>query len=101
MLSWAAGYLSELQNTLTALAKNVNLQAKQFGTTWNPPPKGSLKLNTDVAIRKGHQFIGVGGVIRDGRGKIIAAVYKAVDGLFSAEIGECMALQEGLLIVTG
>ncbi|KAK4833961.1 hypothetical protein QYF36_014117 [Acer negundo] len=66
MMSWAAGYLSEFQNTQTALARNVNLQAKQFG----------------------HQFIGVGGVIRDGRGKIIASVSKAVDGLFSAEIGE-------------
>ena len=60
-----------------------------------------LKALTDVAIRKGHRFIGVGGVIRDGRGKIIDAVSKAVDGLFSAEIGECVALREGLLIVTG
>ncbi|KAI9160517.1 hypothetical protein LWI28_008908 [Acer negundo] len=67
-------------------------------TRWRPLPPGELKINSDVAIREGLPLIGLGAVIRDHNGVIIAAMSKPLQGSFNAEIGEFLALREGLLL---
>uniref|UniRef100_A0A803QIM4 RNase H type-1 domain-containing protein n=1 Tax=Cannabis sativa TaxID=3483 RepID=A0A803QIM4_CANSA len=41
-------------------------------TSWTPPPQGLLKLNTDAAISKNHPSAGLGGVICNSDGKVVA-----------------------------
>ncbi|KAK3222381.1 hypothetical protein Dsin_009406 [Dipteronia sinensis] len=41
---------------------------------------------------------GVVAVIRDSAGEVIAAIWKIIVGVFSAEVGEFLALREGLFL---
>ncbi|KAL5825472.1 hypothetical protein ACOSQ3_021535 [Xanthoceras sorbifolium] len=66
--------------------------------SWSPPPAGSLKLNTDAAVKSGFSVMGSGAVVRDSQGKVIAASAKPLLGFFPAELGELLALREGLLV---
>ncbi|KAK2635037.1 hypothetical protein Ddye_029829 [Dipteronia dyeriana] len=61
-----------------------------------PAPSGTLKLNSNVAIRDGFPFIGF--VIRGHKWDIIDVVSKPLQGSFCAEVGEFLALREGLLL---
>ncbi|KAK4838691.1 hypothetical protein QYF36_015667 [Acer negundo] len=65
---------------------------------WIPPPYGVLKLNSDVAVRDGLSFVGVGAAIRNHNGDIVAAISKPMQGSFSAAVGELLALREALLL---
>ena len=65
---------------------------------WYPPLIGSLKLNTDVSVKKGLLQCGVGAIVRDNKGWIVAALSKHMVGNFSPETGELIALREGLLL---
>ena len=65
---------------------------------WNPPPFGSLKLNSNVAVRDDFPFVGMGAVIRDHKRDIATTISKHVQESFSAAIGEFLALREGLLL---
>ncbi|KAK3200742.1 hypothetical protein Dsin_024157 [Dipteronia sinensis] len=58
-----------------------------------------LKLNTAVVIRKNVRSIGVEAAIQDDKGLVIAALSIQLPGLFNADIGELIALREGLLLV--
>ncbi|KAI9186283.1 hypothetical protein LWI28_015762 [Acer negundo] len=64
---------------------------------WSPPPSGELKLNSDVSVRKGFNHIGVGVVIRNDCGQMVMALTKVVLDIFSAKVGELLALRDGLL----
>ncbi|KAK2649768.1 hypothetical protein Ddye_017257 [Dipteronia dyeriana] len=65
---------------------------------WLAPPPGLLKLNTAVAIRKDFSTIGLGAAIKDYKGKVIAARSRSMYGSFNSEIGNFLALREGLLL---
>ena len=51
-----------------------------------------------MAIRDSFPFIGLGAVIRNHNGEIIAAISKPWQGSFCAEVGEYLALREGLIL---
>ncbi|KAL5787304.1 hypothetical protein ACOSP7_004253 [Xanthoceras sorbifolium] len=94
------------QNAITH-SKNLRLNADLVSwslsllpcsDSWVPPPAGSLKLNSDVAVKPGSSVMGSGAVVRDGQGKIVVASAKPLLGFFSAELGELLALREGLLL---
>ncbi|KAL5764705.1 hypothetical protein ACOSQ2_017299 [Xanthoceras sorbifolium] len=42
---------------------------KPCSASWSPPPAGSLKLNTDAAVKSGFSVMGSGAVVRDSQGK--------------------------------
>ncbi|KAL5841326.1 hypothetical protein ACOSQ3_011929 [Xanthoceras sorbifolium] len=66
--------------------------------SWSSPPAGSLKLNTDAAVKSGFSVMGSDAVVRDSQGKVVAASAKPLLGFFPAELGELLALREGLLV---
>ena len=39
---------------------------------WQPPPRGTMKLNWDEAIDKNNKLMGVGVVVRDSTGGVVA-----------------------------
>ncbi|KAL5835021.1 hypothetical protein ACOSQ4_014518 [Xanthoceras sorbifolium] len=59
---------------------------------------GENKLNSDASIRPGSGFIGVGAIIRNDTGSVIAALSKPISNDFSMEACELLALREGLLL---
>ncbi|KAL5754526.1 hypothetical protein ACOSP7_022746 [Xanthoceras sorbifolium] len=97
LLSWISGLLVEFKDTHRALAASKG-GPTTAATVWSCPPPGMLKLNTDVAVKPGNDCVGVGAVIRDSSGLVVAAVSKTLLGCFSAETGEMLALREGLLL---
>ncbi|KAL5768149.1 hypothetical protein ACOSQ2_014932 [Xanthoceras sorbifolium] len=64
-----------------------------------PPPIGTLKMNIDVAIRANCLAIGVGVAIRNSEGLLVAALAKQLPRRFAPEVGEFLALREGLFFM--
>ncbi|KAK3183029.1 hypothetical protein Dsin_030315 [Dipteronia sinensis] len=98
-LDWVENFLLEFQNTKRVFKAKKGRNCSMSQLAWCPPPRGSLKLNTDAAVKHHSNFIGVGATIRDGDGKVIAALSKPISGIFTAEMGELLAVREGLLLV--
>ncbi|KAI9180022.1 hypothetical protein LWI28_000389 [Acer negundo] len=67
-------------------------------TDWVPLPLGAFKLKTDVEVQDVFPFIGLGAMVRDHNGEVLAAVSKPMHGSFDAEVGELLALREGQLL---
>ncbi|KAF5481080.1 hypothetical protein F2P56_001766 [Juglans regia] len=59
---------------------------------WQPPPTDWLKLNWDVAIRKTDQKIGVGVVLRDHEGDVLATLMQPVTFCVQPSIAEARGL---------
>ena len=53
-------------------------QIKEEGRKWSNPPDGVFKVNWDTALAKDQSGIGVGVIIRDGKGLVIAALSRTV-----------------------
>uniref|UniRef100_A0A803PUK0 RNase H type-1 domain-containing protein n=1 Tax=Cannabis sativa TaxID=3483 RepID=A0A803PUK0_CANSA len=56
----------------------MDASAPSYSTSkpkWLAPPSGRLKLNTDDAIDKSKSFIGVGAILRDSSGAIVAVIF--------------------------
>lgn len=52
------------------------LTANLLGTPlapWSPLPQGYYKLNFDEVVNQSSQMVGVGGIVRDYRGEMVAA----------------------------
>ncbi|KAL5862002.1 hypothetical protein ACOSQ4_003298 [Xanthoceras sorbifolium] len=97
LVSWSLSLLSEFQGTQKVFGFPSQPPGQPCSDPWLPPLAGSLKLNTDAAVKSGSSVLGSGAVVRDGQGKIVAASAKPLLGFFSTEIGELLALREGLL----
>ncbi|KAK2650302.1 hypothetical protein Ddye_017791 [Dipteronia dyeriana] len=96
LVDWVIGFLGEFQRSQIACNGDKQRTKKVALESWKPPPAGMVKLNTDASVKEGHNLIGLGMVLRDNRGRVLVAASKTVQGNFSAEIGEILALREGL-----
>lgn len=67
----------------------------QSSDEWKAPPEGYYKLNFDGAVNPRAQTAGIGGIIRDANGEMIAAFTGRASHPMEAEL---QALVEGLLI---
>ena len=66
---------------------------------WAAPPLGFAKVNVDGACSiDGSGISGVGVIIRDEFGSVIAALCKALPSHFSGEWTEFLALEQGILL---
>ncbi|KAF4370198.1 hypothetical protein F8388_007339 [Cannabis sativa] len=63
---------------------------------WEPPPVGSLKLNTDAAISSHQNRTGGGALVRDHTGKVLAATTFNQIGQLHPQVAEGWALLEAL-----
>ncbi|KAK2637681.1 hypothetical protein Ddye_025476 [Dipteronia dyeriana] len=83
-----------VRNVFSALAAEFY---DELDKICRPPPPGFLKLNTEAVVPKNVQSLGVGVAIRDDKGKVLVA-RSSLMGFFSYEIGQLLAIREGLLI---
>ncbi|KAL5737824.1 hypothetical protein ACOSP7_030585 [Xanthoceras sorbifolium] len=98
LVSWSLSLLREFQGTQKVFGSPPPPPREPCSSPWSPPPAGSLKLNTDAAVKPGCSVLGSGAVVRDSQGKVVAASAKPLLGFFPAELGEMLALREGLLL---
>ncbi|POO03910.1 hypothetical protein TorRG33x02_002140 [Trema orientale] len=52
----------------------------------------------DTALGAGHNYIGVGAVIRDSLGSVRAALSKKIVSIFSPFLAECINIREGIML---
>jgi ribonuclease HI len=74
------------------------LQLQVGERKWKPPPKGSLKLNFDGALKGNPGQTGMGGVIGDDQGKI-RRLYTGSLGNSTNNVVEFRSLEIGLEIL--
>ncbi|KAK0584046.1 hypothetical protein LWI29_006910 [Acer saccharum] len=96
MASSAAPLLAEFQRSKRAIIPIIPSVQIRGGPNWLAPPPGQLKINTAATLRSNGLAIGVGVEIRDEKGLVVVARSKQLPGNFTAEIGELIALREGL-----
>ncbi|KAK3188614.1 hypothetical protein Dsin_028175 [Dipteronia sinensis] len=65
---------------------------------WLAPPPGLLKLNIGTALRKASGSIGLGASIRGDKGRVLVARSKLLHGSLNGDIGQFMALRDGLML---
>ncbi|BFG16782.1 hypothetical protein CerSpe_030560 [Prunus speciosa] len=63
---------------------------------WERPPAQFFKINVDGALKTNDSVRGLGVVIRDDRGELIAAAAKPVCGMFTPNATELFAIRFGL-----
>ncbi|KAK3217989.1 hypothetical protein Dsin_011959 [Dipteronia sinensis] len=68
------------------------------GPIWQPPYKGTYKINTDAALSVGDGIVGVGIIIRDYVGNVIASSAQAVQYGCCVLIAEALAIKKCLLL---
>ncbi|KAK3226642.1 hypothetical protein Dsin_006504 [Dipteronia sinensis] len=98
LLNWVFSFLKEFQNSRIISTYVVSSCYVIYSSSWSPPPLGSLKLNIDVAMKANFSHIRIGEVIRNDKGEVVSALSKHLDGSFSADLREYLALREGLLL---
>ncbi|KAL5780264.1 hypothetical protein ACOSQ2_011001 [Xanthoceras sorbifolium] len=65
---------------------------------WEAPPVGSIKLNCDAAVRANRFCIREGVVVRNYSGQVVVTSSKILSCSFSPELGEFLALRDGLAL---
>ena len=65
---------------------------------WTAPPRGFFKINVDGATSENERNSSVGVVIRDVNGKVLAACCSYLQGQYSVEEVEAMAMERGVLL---
>ncbi|XP_024042628.1 uncharacterized protein LOC112099434 [Citrus clementina] len=71
---------------------------KKTAKAWLPPPPSWFKVNVDAAIRKEKNLSGLGAVIRDATGNIIAAAVKTTRFHGNVSYAEAEAVRWGLQV---
>ncbi|KAK1367590.1 hypothetical protein POM88_033682 [Heracleum sosnowskyi] len=66
-------------------------------TSWSPPPAGCMKINTDAHVRDG-LYVGLGVVIRNSAGQVVAVAGKKLGVRWGADCAEAAATLYGLEI---
>ncbi|KAM6547612.1 hypothetical protein CsatB_019288 [Cannabis sativa] len=59
---------------------------------WTAPPRGRLKLNTDAAIDRACNKVGIGATLRNADGLVVAAISKPLLGNYKPEEMEALGL---------
>ena len=65
---------------------------------WALPPIWQLKLNVDAVCVQANNLIGVGAVLRDHDGSVVASFTKKISASFSPHMAEAMAVQKSLIL---
>lgn len=65
---------------------------------WAPPPENVFKINVDAAISNKKQLVVLGAVIRDSRGRLVAAGVSHASLRGSVSLAEAEAVQWGIKV---
>ncbi|KAL5555315.1 hypothetical protein UlMin_037551 [Ulmus minor] len=91
-LSWARQHLSDFQHFHN---KTYHSPVKIPPKPWEAPVMGTIKINTDAAWCSQKKKFGLGAVIRDSAGSVLASVATPVYAPVTVAVAEGWALERG------
>ena len=89
---WVNQYLLEF----SMATKSVSAVREVVSVTWNPPPSSMLKVNVDGATTKHQNTVGVGFIIRDELGRVVAAMSRKIQAPLGPLEVKAKAFKAGL-----
>ncbi|XP_075645445.1 uncharacterized protein LOC142616482 [Castanea sativa] len=95
LVQWTSRYLKEYYATLERPATDLEVQVMR----WSPPPPDRYKINVVGAVFKAQKAAGVGVLIRDCRGQVIAALSKKINAPLRPVEFEAKAVEAGVQFV--
>ena len=75
--------------------ESVSAVREVVSVTWNPPSSSMLKVNVDGATTKHKNTVGIGSVIRDELGRVIAAMSRKIQAPLGPLEVEAKAFEAG------
>ena len=87
-----------LQEFQRALSVPQPTERSVSSDSWTPPPSGWLKINSDGATFKDRKLAGLGGVIRNDNGLIMAAFTQTIPLPTLVEMVEVLATRSALVL---
>ena len=95
----AREHLAEFAQTIT-MPQFPRVTATPSQTRWHPPSQGLVKINCDGATCKDQNKLGIGVVIRDENGLVLASLDKLLPLLYTTLEIEAMATSTALSFAT-
>ncbi|KAK0579119.1 hypothetical protein LWI29_021415 [Acer saccharum] len=92
IVAWTGNFASEFRLANEVTHKEILSQQP----VWRPPQVGSFKINCDASFQLRSRKVGVGIIIRDHRGLVVAAKASPVFGCSFVVLLEAQACLEGL-----
>ncbi|KAH9688162.1 reverse transcriptase domain-containing protein [Citrus sinensis] len=92
----AESVLTDFQRVRKPQQAHISVSIKEKQQEWLPPPHNLFKVNVDAALNSENRSAGVGAVIRDSNGKIVAAGVNQHLLMGSASLAEAEAVLWGL-----
>ncbi|GLU09838.1 hypothetical protein SLE2022_266770 [Rubroshorea leprosula] len=87
----------EYKKALMSKGRGAAAVQRVSETRWHPPDEGYVKVNVDGAVsEQGHVF-GMGALVRDHHGEVLAAMVCQGQGTVEAEMAEACSLRRALL----
>lgn len=80
------------------MAETPGRALKEPPSTWSKPHEGVWKINWDAAISKETERMGVGVVIRDDIGRVLAARMKVILYITDPAAAEALAAWEAVVL---
>uniref|UniRef100_A0A803QQI6 Reverse transcriptase zinc-binding domain-containing protein n=1 Tax=Cannabis sativa TaxID=3483 RepID=A0A803QQI6_CANSA len=93
---WRLAAAIQKAATAPSSTPRPTMQAVPAPQLWRPPDSNQFKLNVDATVDSSKGVIGVGAVIRDSNGAVVAALSKKIIGNFSSHEMEATALCRSL-----
>ncbi|KAK0607443.1 hypothetical protein LWI29_015165 [Acer saccharum] len=94
VVEWASLFIQEFRAANVKVLKAVSVQSAL--PRWKAPPDGVFKINTDAALNEQGLVSGLGVVIRDCQGQVMASLCSQMGVCYSPEIAEALAIRRGL-----
>ncbi|XP_022150918.1 uncharacterized protein LOC111018954 [Momordica charantia] len=98
LVEWANKYAMEFRE-----AKSNPITGRVTNTAeilWQPPDEGIYKINTDASFLASDQHAGLGIIIHNDRGQVMAAATKYLENIQSVDMAEAIAAVEGLQLAS-
>ncbi|KAK9275875.1 hypothetical protein L1049_023148 [Liquidambar formosana] len=76
----------------TSTTQDPRLRSTVPQTRWCPPPIGSFKVNVDSSTFEGSKSVGIGVIVRDSEGQVIATETQHIHVDFPRKVVEAMGV---------
>ena len=93
---WGAAQRALNDYNIATTVNFLRQQPPEVG--WSAPPSGLHKINVDGATSEDGRPSGVGVVIRDCRGVVVAASAMVLPAQYGMEVTEVLAVEQGILL---
>ncbi|KAK3199210.1 hypothetical protein Dsin_022625 [Dipteronia sinensis] len=94
--SWSYNYAETCVKT-SVKPNSRSDSAYRYELRWKVPDLGNYKVNCSAWAILGRKKIGIGIIIRNGVGDVMASCVQAIDEIFNGKVARIMAVYKGIL----